>query len=137
MWPLFAILSALLAAIIAIFAKIGMGGIDSDLVSALRTIIILILASGIVFAKCGVTGIYQLSKQNWLFLALSGLATGRSWIFYIKAMQAGRVSQVAPIDKLSLPPTLLPSAVILGQAITWKMAVGAALNLGGTIIIIR
>ena len=136
MWQAYAVLSALFAAFTAIFAKMGMKGIDSDLATALRTIVILALAWSIVFAKGTASAIYQLNRQNWLFLALSGLATGGSWIFYFKAMQAGKISQVAAVDKSSLALTLLLAAVILGEAITWKIAVGTALILGGTIIII-
>ena len=136
MWRLFAILSAVFAALTAIFAKMGMKGLDSDLATAIRTAIVLVLAWGIVFAKGGAGGINTLTKQNWIFLALSGLATGCSWIFYFRAMQAGKVSQVAPIDKSSLALTLLLSAVILGETITWKVAIGTVFILIGTFIII-
>lgn len=136
MWRLFAILSAVFAALTAIFAKLGMKSMDSDLATAIRTIIILMLAWGIVLAKGTAGSIVALTRQNWIFLVLSGLATGGSWIFYFKAMQAGKVSQVAPVDKSSLALTLLLSAVILGEAITWKVALGAALILGGTLVII-
>ncbi len=136
MWQLFSILSAVFAAFTAIFAKLGMKGIDSDLATAIRTVIILLLAWIIVFTKGGIGNIYNLTKQNWLFLVLSGLSTGLSWIFYFKAMQAGKVSQVAPVDKASLALTLLLSAVILKEVITWKIALGVALILGGTFVII-
>ena len=135
MWRLFAILSAVFAALTAIFAKIGIKGIDSDLATAIRTGIVLVLAWGIVFAKGGAGGIQALTKHNWTFLVLSGLATGFSWIFYFKAMQAGKVSQVAPIDKSSLALTLLLSAIVLGETITWKVAIGTVLILTGTLII--
>ena len=136
MWRLFAILSALFAALTAIFAKMGMKGIDSDLATAIRTVIILALAWGIVLTKGNAAGISSLTRQNWLFLVLSGLATGGSWIFYFRALQAGKVSQVAPIDKASLALTLLLSAVILGETITWKVVIGSACILIGTLIII-
>lgn len=136
MWKLFAILSALFAALTAIFAKMGMKGIDSDLATAIRTVIILALAWGIVLVKGNAGSIVNLSRQNWIFLILSGLATGASWIFYFKAMQAGKVSQVAPIDKSSLALTLILSALILGETITLKVAIGALLILAGTLIVI-
>lgn len=136
MWRLFAILSALFAALTAIFAKMGMKGIDSDLATAIRTVIILLLAWGIVFVKGSNNGIQHLTRQNWLFLILSGLATGCSWIFYFKAMQAGKVSQVAPIDKSSLAVTLILSALILRETITLKIAIGALLILAGTLVVI-
>lgn len=136
MWRLFAILSAVLAALTAVFAKLGMKGIDSDLATGIRTVIVLLLAWAIVFAKGSSSAIPTLTRTNWTFLILSGLATGGSWIFYFKAMQAGKVSQVAPIDKSSLALTLLLSALVLGEAITWKVGVGAGLILLGTLIII-
>lgn len=136
MWRLFALLSALFAALTAIFAKLGMKGIDSDLATALRTIIVMILVWGIVLAKGSAGGVATLTRQNWLFLILSGLATGGSWIFYFKALQAGKVSQVAPIDKASLALTLLLSALLLGETITWKVAIGTALILAGTLVVI-
>lgn len=136
MWRLFALLSALFAALTALFAKMGMRGIDSDLATAIRTIIILILAWCIVFAKGSATDMGGLTRQNWIFLILSGLATGGSWIFYFKALQMGRVSQVAPIDKSSLALTLILSALILGEALSWKVILGALLILTGTLIVI-
>jgi len=136
MWKLFAVLSASFAALTAIFAKMGMKGMDADLATAIRTVIILALAWGIVLVKGSTTGIATLSRQNWIFLVLSGLATGGSWIFYFKAMQSGNVSQVAPIDKSSLALTLILSALILGETITLKVAIGTLLILAGTLVII-
>ena len=136
MWRLFALLSALFAALTAIFAKIGIKGMDSDLATAIRTLIILALAWGIVLSKGSAAGIGALSKQNWIFLVLSGLATGCSWIFYFKALQLGKASQVAPIDKSSLALTLILSALVLGEPITWKVAVGVALIIAGTLVTI-
>ncbi len=136
MWRIFALLSAILAALTAIFAKVGMKGINSDLATAIRTVTILILAWGIVFTKGSAIDIGRLTRQNWIFLTLSGLATGGSWIFYFKAMQAGKVSQVAPIDKSSLALTLVLSALILGEAISWKVILGSALILIGTLVVI-
>ncbi|KAK6030167.1 putative membrane protein [Ostertagia ostertagi] len=110
----------------------GMKGMDADLATAIRTVIILALAWGIVFVKGSTTGIATLSRQNWIFLVLSGLATGGSWIFYFKAMQSGNVSQVAPIDKSSLALTLILSALILGETITLKVAIGTLLILAAS-----
>src|SRR5690349_8850775 len=102
MWWIYALLSALFAAMTAIFAKVGVKGVNTDLATAIRTVVILIVAWAIVFLRGGMSGIGTLSKQNLLFLCLSGLATGFSWIFYFKALQIGKVSQVAPVDKLSV-----------------------------------
>jgi len=136
MWWIYALLSALFASLTAIFAKIGIKGIDSDMATALRTIVILITAWIIVLFKGSFTGIAYLSRYNWIFIVLSGIATGLSWIFYFKALQNGRVSQVAPIDKLSLALTLLLSALILGESLTAKTALGALLIIGGTLVLI-
>src|SRR6476620_2907666 len=109
MWWLYALLSAFFAALTAIFAKLGMKNVDSDLATAIRTVVILVIAWAIVFVKGTVPSISQLTKLNWLFLILSGMATGLSWVFYFKALQAGKVIQVAPIDKLSLALTIILS----------------------------
>jgi transporter family protein len=134
-WWVYALLSALFASLTAIFAKKGIAGIDSDLATAIRTVIILILAWAIVFWK-GTANPAGLTKENWLFLVLSGLATGCSWIFYFKALQAGKASQVAPIDKLSVALTILLSAIFLGEALTWKTLIGAGLIISGSFILI-
>lgn len=134
-WFLFAILSALFASLTAIFAKIGVKGVDSDLATAIRTVVILLLAWGIVLFRHKAAGLPQLSRQNWIFLLLSGVATGLSWIFYFRALQAGKVSQVAPVDKLSLALTLILSVTILGETLSWKTAIGAAFIIAGTFII--
>jgi transporter family protein len=136
MWWIYALLSALFASLTAIFAKIGIKGVNSDLATAIRTIIIVIVAWGIVFAKGEQKGIPVLSKQNLLFLCISGVATGLSWIFYFKALQIGKVSQVAPVDKLSVALTILLSFVILKEVITIKMAIGALLIIAGTLVLI-
>lgn len=137
MWRSFALLSALFAAFTAILAKVGVKGVDSDLAIAIRTTVVLLLAWSILFAKgIGISSVAALSKQNWLFLALSGIATGLSWIFYFKALQAGKVSQVAPLDKASLAITILLSALILHEPITWRTGLGAALIFAGTLTII-
>ncbi len=136
MWWTFALLSALFASLTAIFAKIGIKGIDSDLATAIRTIVILILAWSIAFYKGGTNGIGALTSKNLIFLVLSGLATGLSWIFYYKALQMGKVSQVAVIDKLSVALTIVFSIAFLGEAITYKVLLGAMMIIAGAIIVI-
>jgi transporter family protein len=136
MWWIFALLSALFAALTAIFAKIGIRNVNTDLATAIRTVIVVLLAWGIVLFGRHTSGISHLTKQNWLFLILSGLATGFSWIFYFKALQMGKVSQVAPVDKLSVALTILLSVLFLHEQLTWKTALGALLIIGGTIVLI-
>jgi bacterial/archaeal transporter family protein len=136
MWWLYALLSALFAALTAIFAKVGIKGVDTDLATALRTVVILILAWAIAFFRGGTNTISSLSKHNLLFLCLSGIATGLSWVFYFKALQLGKVSQVAPVDKLSVAIAIILSAVFLGEIITIKTAIGAALIIAGTLVLI-
>jgi bacterial/archaeal transporter family protein len=136
MWWVYALLSALFASLTAIFAKIGITGVNSNLATAIRTIIILMVAWGIVLAKGEAKGISSLSKQNIIFLIISGIATGLSWIFYFKALQIGKVSQVAPVDKLSVALTVILSIVFLGEALTWKAAIGALLIIAGTVVMI-
>jgi transporter family protein len=136
MWWIYALLSAFFAALTAVFAKKGVTGTDSDLATAIRTVIILFIAWGIVFFKGGISSINYLSGKNWIFLILSGIATGLSWIFYFKALQIGKVSQVAPVDKLSIALTIILSVVFLGEELTLKMAAGALLIILGTIILI-
>ncbi|HOS84855.1 MAG TPA: EamA family transporter [Bacteroidales bacterium] len=136
MWWVFALLSALFAALTAILAKVGIKGINSDLATAIRTVFILIIAWGIVFFRKEITGVAQLTKSNLIFLGLSGIATGLSWIFYFKALQVGNVSQVAPVDKLSVVFALILSMIFLNEAITWKIALGSMLIVIGAIVII-
>lgn len=135
MWWIYALLSALFASLTAIFAKKGIKGVDTDLATAIRTVIILFMAWSIVFVR-GSQNLSGLTKQNWLFLVLSGLATGLSWIFYFKALQLGKVSQVAPVDKMSVALTILLSVIFLGETLTWKTATGAACIIAGTLILI-
>ncbi len=136
MWWTYALLSALFAALTAIFAKIGIKNVNSDLATAIRTVVILILAWAIAYFRGGVHTIQSLTKQNYIFLILSGIATGLSWIFYFKALQVGKISQVAPVDKLSVAIAIIFSVVFLGEALTWKMALGATLIISGTIVLI-
>ncbi|GAA3933332.1 EamA family transporter [Chitinophaga oryziterrae] len=136
MWVIYALLSAIFASLTAIFAKIGVADINSDLATAIRTIIIVIMAWGIVLFRGESKGLQHISKHGLLFLVLSGLATGASWIFYFKALQIGKVSQVAPVDKLSVALTIVLSIVFLHEALTIKTAIGAALIMGGTLVLI-
>lgn len=136
MWWIYALLSAFFAALTAVFAKVGIKGVDSDLATALRTVVILIIAWMITLVKGSAATITTLSKQNFLFLGLSGIATGLSWIFYFKALQIGKVSQVAPLDKLSVALAIVISVIFLGEALTWKDAIGAVLIIAGTLILI-
>jgi transporter family protein len=136
MWWLYALLAALFASLTAIFAKVGITGVHSNLATAIRTIIILLVAWGIVIARGETKGIAGLSKQNIIFLIISGIATGLSWIFYFKALQLGKVSQVAPVDKLSVALTIILSVIFLGEALTWKAAIGALLIIAGTVVMI-
>ena len=129
-------LSALFASLTAIFAKIGVTNVNSNLATAIRTIIILFVAWGIVLAKGEAKSISGLSRQNLFFLVISGIATGLSWIFYFKALQMGKVSQVAPVDKLSVALTIILAMVFLQEAVTLKMAIGAALIIAGTVVMI-
>ena len=136
MWWIYALLSALFASLTAIFAKVGISGVNSNLATAIRTIVILILAWSIVLARGEVKGIATLSKQNIIFLIISGIATGLSWVFYFKALQIGKVSQVAPIDKLSVAFTVVFSIFFLGEVLTLKTAIGALLIIAGTVVMI-
>ena len=136
MWWIYALLSALFAALTAIFAKIGIKGVSSDLATAIRTVVILLLAWMIVFIKGESKGISELSGNTLLFLGLSGLATGLSWLFYFKALQLGDVSKVAPVDKLSVAFAIILAVLFLNEALTIKTAMGAALIIGGSILLI-
>lgn len=136
MWWIYALLSALFASLTAIFSKLGVTNVNSNLATAIRTIIILIIAWGIVFAKGEAKELATISKQNLIFLIISGITTGLSWIFYFKALQMGKVSQVAPVDKLSIALTIVLSVIVLKEVLTVKTAIGAACIIVGTIIMI-
>lgn len=136
MWWIFALLAAFFASLTAIFAKLGVRGVDSDLATAIRTVVILIIAWGIAFFRGSTSTMNTLTKQNILFLCLSGVATGLSWIFYFRALQLGRVSQVAPVDKMSVAFTLILAFVFLGEPMNIKTIVGAMLIIGGTLVLI-
>ncbi len=136
MWWIYALLSALFAALTTIFAKVGISGVNSNLATAIRTIVILIVAWCIVIARGEAKGLPLLSKQNILFLVISGIATGLSWIFYFKALQIGKVAQVASVDKLSIALTIILATIFLHEALTIKTAIGACLIIAGTLVII-
>jgi transporter family protein len=136
MWWMYALLSAFFAALTAILAKVGIKGVTTDLATAIRTSVILFITWGIAFFRGGTAALTTLSQHNLLFLGLSGIATGLSWIFYFKALQLGKVSQVAPVDKLSVALAIVLSVLFLGESLTWKDAVGAALIITGTLILI-
>ncbi len=136
MWWIYALLSAVFAALTAIFAKVGIKGVDTDLATAIRTVVILVLAWGIAFFRGGTSTIHTLTRHSILFLVLSGIATGLSWIFYFKALQIGKVSLVAPVDKASVAIVIILSIIFLGETLTLKMAIGTAMIIAGTIVLI-
>ena len=136
MWAVFAILSAVFAALTSILAKIGIDGVNSNLATALRTIVVLVMAWGMVFVTGTQNGIVEISKKSWLFLILSGLATGASWLCYFKALQMGDVAKVVPIDKLSVVITLVLAFVFLHEQFTPKSAIGAVLITAGTLVMV-
>jgi len=136
MWAFFAILSAVFAALTSILAKIGIEGVNSNLATALRTVVVLAMAWGMVFLTHAQNGISEISKKSWLFLILSGLATGASWLCYYKALQMGEASKVVPIDKLSVVITLVLAFVFLHETFTTKSAIGAVLITAGTLIMV-
>ncbi len=136
MWKVYAFLSAFFAALTAICAKIGVKDINSDLATAVRTAIILFLTWGIVIFGSHLCEIKTISRNTWLFLILSGLSTGLSWLFYFKAIQTGSVSRVAPIDKLSVVITILLAFIFLHEQPSFKVIVGALLVASGSILMI-
>lgn len=136
MWWTYALLSAVFAALTAVLAKVGIKGVSSDLATAIRTVVVLAVAWGIVFVRDNPADIFTLAPRTWLFLGLSGLATGLSWLCYFRALQLGKVSQVAPVDKLSVALAIVLSVVFLGETLTLKAALGAALIIGGTLVLI-
>ena len=136
MWWIYALLSAFFAAMVAVFAKIGIKGVDSDLATAIRTVVIIFIAWGIVIARGTVKTLPMLTRQNWLFLILSGCATGLSWLFYFRALSIGQVSKVAPVDKLSVALAIVISVVFLHEKLSWQELTGAVFIIGGTILLI-
>ena len=136
MWLVFALLSAIFAALTSILAKVGIEGVNSTLATAIRTGVVLLMAWGMVFLTDTQGGISGISGKSWLFLILSGLATGASWLCYYKAIQMGSVSKVAPIDKLSVVITLILAVIFLHEDFTVKSAIGAALITAGTVLMV-
>lgn len=137
MWWIYALLSALFASLTAILAKAGIKDVDSDLATAIRTLVIMVITWTIVFFKGNFSMLAgSLTKNNIIFLILSGVATGLSWLFYFKALQSGKVSQVAPVDKLSVALTIILSVLFLNESLTLKTALGAILITGGVLLII-
>ena len=136
MWWIFALLSALFAALTALFAKKGLAGVNSDLATAIRTVIILFLSWAIVFFKGNFNTINTFTRQNWIFLILSGFATGLSWIFYFRALQVGKLGNVAVIDKLSLALTIILAFIFLGEPMTWKTIIGGGLVVAGSLVLV-
>lgn len=136
MWFVFALLSAVFAALTSILAKIGIDGVNSNLATAIRTVVVVVMAWGMVFLTHAQTGILDISKKSWLFLILSGLATGASWLCYYRALQLGEASKVVPIDKLSVVITLILAFVFLHEKMTIKSLIGSILLTMGTLIMV-
>lgn len=136
MWVLYALLSAVFAALVSILAKVGLKGINSNLATAIRTFVVLLMAWGIVFLTGKQKEITTLTSKNWRFLIYSGLATGASWLFYFRALQLGQVSKVAPIDKLSVVFTMILAFVFLGDVVTPKAIIGGVLIAAGTLVMV-
>lgn len=136
MWMIFAVLSAVFAALTSILAKIGIEGVNSNLATAIRTIVVVIMAWGMVFLTHAQNGLAEISKKSWIFLILSGLATGASWLYYYKALQMGDASKVVPIDKMSVVITLILAFVFLHEQFTAKSLIGCILIGAGTLIMV-
>lgn len=136
MWAVFAVLSAVFAALTSIFAKVGIDNVNSNLATALRTVVVLAMAWGMVFITGAQNGITEISRKSWLFLILSGLATGASWLCYYKALQMGEVSKVVPIDKLSIVITMVFAFLFLHEQFTPKSFLGCVLIGAGTLIMV-
>ncbi len=134
MWALFALGSAVFAALTSILAKMGIEGVNSNLATAIRTVVVVLMAWGMVFLTGAQSGLSGIGKKSWLFLVLSGLATGASWLCYYRALQIGEASKVVPIDKLSVVITLVLAFVLLHETFTVRSAVGAVLITAGTLI---
>ena len=135
-WAVFAVLSAVFAALTSILAKIGIDGVNSNLATAIRTMVVVAMAWGMVFLTHAQSGITEISKKSWLFLILSGLATGASWLCYYRALQMGEASKVVPIDKLSVVITLVLAFVFLHEEFTAKSLIGCILIRVGTLVMV-
>lgn len=136
MWIVFAVLSAVFAALTSILAKVGIDGVNSNLATAIRTVVVVIMAWGMVFLTHAQSGLSEINKKSWLFLILSGLATGASWLCYYKALQTGEASKVVPIDKMSVVITLILAFVFLHEEFTEKSLIGCLLITAGTLIMV-
>lgn len=136
MWAVFALLSAVFAALTSILAKVGINGVNSNLATAIRTVVVVLMAWGMVFLTKGQGGITEISKKSWIFLILSGLATGASWLCYYRALQMGSASKVVPIDKLSVVITLVLAFIFLKEDFTYKSAIGSVLITAGTLFMV-
>ncbi len=136
MWLLFALLSAVFAAATSILAKIGIEGVNSNLATAIRTVVVVVMAWGMVFLTNAQGGIAQIGRKSWIFLILSGLATGASWLCYYRALQLGEVSKVVPIDKLSVVITLVLGFVFLREQVSFKSLIGCILIGAGTLVMV-
>ena len=136
MWLVLAIGSAVFAALTSILAKIGISGVNSTLATAIRTVVVLVMSWGMVFLTDAQRGIGEISRRSWLFLILSGLATGASWLCYYKALQMGEASKVVPVDKMSVVLTLVLAFVFLHESVSMKSLVGAALITAGTLAMV-
>ena len=136
MWFIFALLSAVFAALTSILAKVGINGVNSNLATAIRTVVVVIMAWGMVFLTNAQNGLFGISRKSWLFLILSGLATGASWLCYYKALQIGEASKVVPIDKLSVVITLILAFAFLHETFTTKSLIGCILIGVGTLIMV-
>ena len=136
MWFIFALLSSIFAALTSILAKIGVDGVNSNLATAIRTAVVLVMAWAMVFVTEAQGGLGEISRKSWIFLVLSGLATGASWLCYYKALQIGEASKVVPIDKLSVVITLVLAFVFLHERLTWKSVVGCVLIGAGTLFMV-
>lgn len=137
MWFVLALLSAVFAALTSILAKVGIEGVPSNLATAIRTAVVLVMAWGMVFLTNTQGGVTDISRKSWLFLILSGLATGASWLCYYRALQDGPASVVVPIDKLSILVTVAFSGLVLHEKLSGKAALGLALLTGGTLVMLR
>ena len=136
MWVVYAILSAVFAALTSILAKVGIDGVNSNLATAVRTVVVVLMAWVMVFITNAQSGLFEISKKSWIFLILSGLATGASWLCYYKALQIGEASKVVPVDKLSVVITLILAFVFLHESFTFKSLIGCVLITAGTLIMV-
>ena len=136
MWMVLALLSAVFAALFSILAKIGIEGVNSNLAAAIRTVVVVIMSWGMVFLTNAQGGISSISQKSWIFLILSGLATGASWLCYYKALQIGEASKVVPIDKLSIIFTIVLAVLVLHETVTTKAMVGCAFIAMGTLMMV-